>query len=61
LDPSCGCGNILIPCLFKNIFEENLKEINKKTNINLRKQYISKHILDNNLYGFDIDTIAIKY
>ncbi|NFM92618.1 class I SAM-dependent DNA methyltransferase [Clostridium botulinum] len=62
LDPSCGCGNILIPCIFylKNIFEENLKEINKKNNINLEKQYISKHILDNNLYGFDIDTIAIK-
>ncbi|PIH05094.1 Eco57I restriction-modification methylase domain-containing protein [Clostridium combesii] len=62
LDPSCGCGNILIPCFFylKNIFEENLKEINKKNNINLEKQYISKHILDNNLYGFDIDTIAIK-
>ncbi|MBO0570429.1 class I SAM-dependent DNA methyltransferase [Clostridium botulinum] len=61
LDPSCGCGNILIPCFYlKNIFEENLKEINKKNNINLEKQYISKHILDNNLYGFDIDTIAIK-
>lgn len=62
LDPACGCGNILIPCFFylKNIFEKNLKEINKKHNINLEKPYINKHILDNNLYGFDIDPIAIK-
>ncbi len=28
--------------------------------MNLEKQYINKHILDNNLYGFDIDPIAIK-
>lgn len=62
LDPACGCGNILIPCFFylKTIFEKNLKEINKKHNMNLEKQYINKHILDNNLYGFDIDPIAIK-
>ncbi|EJO5346517.1 Eco57I restriction-modification methylase domain-containing protein [Clostridium botulinum] len=62
LDPSCGCGNILIPCFFylKNIFEENLIKINKKNNINLQKENISKHILNNNLYGFDIDSIAIK-
>lgn len=62
LDPSCGCGNILIPCFFylQNIFKENLEEINKNNNINLKEQYINKHILDNNLYGFDIDSIAIK-
>lgn len=62
LDPSCGCGNILIPCFFylQNIFKENLEEINKNNNINLKEQYINKHILDNNLYGFDIDSISIK-
>ncbi len=52
----------MIPCFFylKNIFKENLQEINKKNNIDLKEQYINKHILDNNLYGFDIDSIAIK-
>ncbi len=59
LDPSCGCGNILIPCFFylQNIFKENLEEINKNNNINLKEQYINKHILDNNLYGL----ILIQY
>ncbi|KEH99939.1 DNA methyltransferase [Clostridium botulinum] len=62
LDPSCGCGDIIIVCYekLKNIYEENLEFINEVNRINLRKEDISKHIVKNNLYGFDIDEIALK-
>ncbi|MFT5873330.1 MAG: adenine-specific DNA-methyltransferase [Clostridium sp.] len=62
VDPSCGTGNILICCfkLLRNLYKENLNIINEKNNLNLRVQCIDEHIIKNNLYGFDIDDIAIK-
>lgn len=62
LDPACGSGNILIPCFFylKKIFEDNLQSINYNNNIKLKKDDICSHILNNNLYGFDIDETSIK-
>ncbi|MBC2581174.1 Eco57I restriction-modification methylase domain-containing protein [Clostridium sp. DJ247] len=62
LDPACGCGNIIIPCLkyLKDIYLSNLNLINKKNSMSLNITDIDKHILDNNLYGFDIDETALK-
>lgn len=62
VDPSCGCGNILIPCYkyLKKIYIDNLDIINKKHNLNLDISNIAYHILQNNIYGFDIDEFALK-
>jgi adenine-specific DNA-methyltransferase len=61
-DPACGCGNLIIPCFnyLKEIFEVNLLEINKSKNIKIKESEIMSHIINNNLYGFDIDEFAIK-
>ncbi|MCM8711293.1 N-6 DNA methylase [Clostridium sp. SYSU_GA19001] len=61
-DPSCGCGNLIIPCFLhlKNIYKNNLEKINKLHNINLKEEDIEKHIIENNLFGFDIDESAVK-
>ncbi|MBD8048568.1 MAG: N-6 DNA methylase [Clostridium argentinense] len=62
IDPSCGAGNLLIPCFLHlvNLYKENLKEINKKNKLKLKEEDINDHIVKNNIYGFDIDDIAIK-
>lgn len=62
LDPSCGCGDILIVCYekLKEIYIENLKSINEVNNIDLNEEDIPKHIIKNNLFGFDIDEVALK-
>lgn len=62
LDPACGCGNLIIPCFHyvKDIFTNSLHLINEKNNMNLEDKDIIKHIIDNNLYGFDIDEDALK-
>jgi adenine-specific DNA-methyltransferase len=62
LDPACGCGNFIIPCFeyLKEIFIDNLNSINGKNHMNLKEEDITKHIIDNNLYGFDIDEDALK-
>lgn len=62
VDPSCGTGNILICCfkLLRNLYKDNLNLINKANGLNLNSQGIDEHILTHNLYGFDIDEIAIK-
>lgn len=61
-DPSCGCGNLIIPCYLylHNVYTKNLDTINEMHNINLTKENICKHIIQNNLFGFDIDKFAIK-
>ncbi|SKA88289.1 adenine-specific DNA-methyltransferase [Clostridium sp. USBA 49] len=61
-DPSCGCGNLIIECYkhLKNIYKENLYKINNIHNINLKEEDIDKHIIYNNLFGFDIDETALK-
>lgn len=62
LDPACGCGDIIISCYkrLKSVYEDNLEEINKNNGILLKEKDISKHIIDNNLFGFDIDERALK-
>ncbi|WML35784.1 Eco57I restriction-modification methylase domain-containing protein [Clostridium sp. OS1-26] len=62
VDPACGCGNIIIPCFnhLKKIYIRNLELINKLHNMNLTVTNIDKHIICNNLHGFDIDEDAIK-
>lgn len=61
-DPSCGCGNLIIPSFYylKRVFTENLDFINLKNNMGLKLQDINRHIVENNLFGFDIDENAIK-
>ena len=61
-DPSCGCGNLLIPCLnyLKEMFQLNLKKINENNNLQIKKTEIMSHIIKHNIYGFDIDEFAIK-
>lgn len=62
LDPACGCGNILIPCYryLKSLYVANIEIINKSHNINLNLNNIDKHIIKNNIFGYDIDEISIK-
>ena len=62
VDPACGIGNILITCFkhLRNLFKDNLNTINNVNGLNLKEENIDKHIITHNLYGFDIDGIAIK-
>jgi adenine-specific DNA-methyltransferase len=62
VDPSCGTGNILIPCFkfLRNLYVENLPIINEKNGLNINIECIDEHIIKHNIYGFDIDEIAIK-
>lgn len=62
IDPSCGVGNILIPCFryLKSIYTDNLKMINSLNNLSLTNVSLVEHIIKNNLFGKDIDAIAIK-
>ena len=62
LDPSCGSGNILIGVFLylKEIYEENIDLINKRHNLTIKKENISRHIIDNNMFGIDIDEMALK-
>ena len=60
LDPACGCGNFMISCYkyLYQIFSENLEEINRKNNLKINKEDISKHIISNNMFCFDINNLA---
>lgn len=62
LDPACGSGNLIIPCFkyLKKIYLDNLNEINIKNNLNLSEENLTYHIINNNLFGFDIDEFALK-
>jgi len=62
IDPSCGSGNIIIPCfiILRDIYIKNIKKINKRHNINLNLSNLDKHIIDNNIFGFDLDCLAVK-
>lgn len=57
LDPSCGGGRLIISTYkyLKELFLNN-KDVLEKFNI----KNIDEHIINNNLYGYDIDDIAIK-
>lgn len=62
LDPSCGCGNILIPVIthLLHVYESNIEEIKYKHKINLCNEEILYHIIKHNVYGYDIDETSIK-
>ncbi|MBX4268721.1 Eco57I restriction-modification methylase domain-containing protein [Clostridium estertheticum] len=62
VDPSCGTGNILITCFkfLQNLYKDNLSFINEKNGLKLNVKNIDDHIIRYNLFGFDIDDIALK-
>ena len=62
IDPSCGTGNLLISCFkhLRNLYKNNLNIINGQNGLNLNVKCIDEHIIAHNLYGFDIDDIAVK-
>ncbi|MBW9153567.1 Eco57I restriction-modification methylase domain-containing protein [Clostridium estertheticum] len=62
VDPSCGTGNILICCFkfLENLYKDNLSFINEKNGLKLNEKSIDDHIIRYNLFGFDIDDIALK-
>ena len=57
VDPSCGGGRLIISTYkyLKKLFLNN-NEVLEKFNI----KNIDEHIISNNLYGYDIDDVAIK-
>lgn len=62
VDPACGSGNIIIPAFkyLRIIYMENINEINIKNKLSLNEINLNLHIIKNNLFGFDIDEIAIR-
>ena len=62
VDPSCGTGNILISCFkhLRKLYINNLNNINEENEMELNEKSINEHIITHNLYGFDIDAVAIK-
>lgn len=62
LDPCCGSGNILIPLFLylKDIYKSNIQAVNSCNNLDLRLQDIERHIIDNNIFGFDLDEFSLK-
>ncbi len=61
-DPACGTGNIILPVFrhLKGIYSESLGEINGRHGLKLGEGDIARHILDNNLFGFDLDRLALR-
>lgn len=61
-DPACGTGNMILPCFrhLKELYSASLEELNIRHSLNLSEEGIAKHILDFNLFGFDLDQLAIK-
>ena len=61
-DPACGTGNIILPVFrrLKEIYSKSLDEINGRHSLELGEGDIAKHILDNNLFGFDLDRLALR-
>jgi adenine-specific DNA-methyltransferase len=61
-DPACGTGNIILPCFrhLRELYSGALAEINSRHGMNLSEEGIAKHILDFNLFGYDLDQLALK-
>lgn len=57
IDPSCGGGSLIISIYkyLRNLFFNNYEVLDK---FNIKN--IDEHIITNNLYGYDIDELAIK-
>lgn len=62
VDPACGSGNLIIPCYkyLVEIYKKNLEVINEKHHLKLTMCNLKQHIVTYNLFGFDIDKIAIQ-
>lgn len=62
LDPCSGSGNILIPLFLylKDIYNNNLEEINRVNGMDLDEKDIENHIIDNNIFGCDLDEFSMK-
>jgi len=62
VDPACGTGNIILPCflILEQIYSESLDEINEAHSLKLSKENLARHILDNNLFGYDLDRLALR-
>ena len=62
IDPSCGSGNLIMQCFnyLRELYKNNIDIIREKNGLLLRDDEIDEHILKNNLYGFDIDDMALK-
>jgi adenine-specific DNA-methyltransferase len=61
LDPACGCGSLIIQCFIHlvKLYKENLEIINLNRGAKIQEEEINKHIIDNNLFGNDIDETAL--
>lgn len=62
VDPACGTGNIILPCFhyLEGIYSESLDDINALHGLKLCKDNLARHILDHNLFGFDLDRLALR-
>lgn len=63
LDSSCGCGNFLISAFEKLLekFEEKSDELLEKYgDNNFKRENLAKYILENCIYGTDIDKDAVE-
>lgn len=63
LDPSCGCGYFLLEAydILKEKFQRSIKEINlRNIGLNLEFENIHNHIIQNNLFGADLDPYGVK-
>lgn len=61
LDPACGSGNFLNYMFDKlyELYKKDLDKINKKFEVKWDNDSIKKHIVENNLFGADIDINAV--
>lgn len=61
LDPCCGMGNLVKPLInyLYGLVENNIDQINKVNGMNLRKEFIFSHIINNNIHCFEIDQLAV--
>jgi adenine-specific DNA-methyltransferase len=63
LDPSCGCGYFLTQAydILKERFIRDLDKVNANNpGLNLKIEDIHNHIIENNIYGADLDEYGIK-
>lgn len=64
LDPSCGCGYFLLDAyeILKKEFIEHIDEVNERNpGIKLTPLNIHDHIIENNIFGADIDMHGVSF
>lgn len=62
IDPACGSGNIIVPCFvyLREVYLENMDKINELHNLGLNSFNINRHIIDKNIFGYDLDPVGLK-